>query len=211
MNFKKFLKEELSLENRIIKSLIYGENFDWNSYKFLLNEETLQDLISTMSSKYRSINKYMYKEPITINNFKTYYYAGTKSLRFYADTKSPTGKTYNTNIFIAKVDYVEEDPKDNNYTEFDIIDKSGQTFKVWYKIPLIGENPAKVHCSCPDYAWRGSRANKQHNYLSTNIPNYVKNYKPKTNRGPVNPDNIEMLCKHIYGFLQYLKRNNHIK
>lgn len=198
--FRNFIQETKLIED-IINSQLKWEN--------VLTEETIKDLIDNMSPDYREISKYN-KDSVTISNFKEYYYAGTKLLKFYANTKSNSGsgKVYSSSIIFGKVDYVETDPKNKNWKPYTIIDKQGNRFDVWYEIPKIGTNPVKLDCTCPDFRWRFTIKNKSNDYLNGVVPKFVKNYKKKTDR----PSQQHVgLCKHTYYMIQYLIQNNYLR
>lgn len=203
--YKELLKRNI-LFDKLTKSIGLGTMFNFKANTFSLNEQTLQDLIDTMNNNYRAIATY--KEPIRINNLKEYYYAGTKLLKFYCNSKSNSNNDYSTNIIFGNVDFVQQDPQSNEYREYTIVDKNGQTMQVWYKIPILGQNPAKVNCTCPDFRWRFTMKNKDSGYLNGSVPNFVKNYKKRTNRPSQQGVGI---CRHLFGFVEYLKKNNYLR
>ena len=125
--YKQLLKQNILL-NKFIKSISLGTMYNFDNNKYNLNEGTLQDLINTMNNNYRSIATY--KEPIRINNLKEYYYAGTKLLKFYCNSKSNSNNYYSTNIMFGDVDFVQQDPQSNDYREFNIVDKTGQSMQI---------------------------------------------------------------------------------
>lgn len=93
-------------------------------------------------------------------------------------------------------------PKDENTTGM-----RHQGFIYFYKEEMSpGENamkvPCSVDCSCPDYRFRFSYANKQQD-AGENGPNSLNkglNYPSSINRGPG-------LCKHLISLKEFLKTN----
>lgn len=117
-----------------------------------------------------------------------------------AKTRSETNQ-YETVIQFNKVSYV---PADRQFAV--PIEIPGQEV---YIMPLkaLG-NDVHVHCTCMDFYWRFAMYNNKNDSLLGEPPApYVK----KTNRKPVNPDQIPGACKHLTALADMLKRDGILK
>lgn len=86
------------------------------------------------------------------------------------------------------------------------IEFMGVDGKPYFIEPIdMSSNNVRVFCSCLDFRWRFALANSKHNSLYGNVPPpYVK----KTERQPVNPQNVPGVCKHLIKLAETLKDSN---
>lgn len=117
-----------------------------------------------------------------------------------AETRS-TDKTYETSIQFDNVLYVDAG------TQYSIpVETVNGTLHI---MPLrANRNDVKVRCTCLDFYWRFALYNAKDKSLIGKQPEpYVK----KTDRPPVNPDQVPGVCKHIIKLADHLKLSKVLK
>jgi len=161
------------------------------SFKQYLEEITLKGLADGTAKFRFPVDKY--PQAKFVNIYKVQPAIGVKTLTFYGEIPSFTrGEAgYNQTIMFKEVQFSEEEP---------VVDKNKwkflEDFNVWYKKPILDKNDVSIRCGCKDHQHRFSYANKKQKALFGNLIKYVK----KTNRPPLNPDNIPGMCKHLKNF-----------
>lgn len=117
-----------------------------------------------------------------------------------AKTRS-SDKDYDTVIQFEKVRYVKPG------TQWAVpLQTEGQEL---YIMPLKNMgNYVQVHCTCMDFYWRFANYNKKNDSLLGEPPQpYVK----KTDREPLNPDQVPGNCKHLQKLADQLRLERLLK
>lgn len=106
------------------------------------------------------------------------------------------GSQYEPSIMFKEVIFEDSDQADN--TTFKAIDN-----QEYHIIPIdLMKHNAKVRCNCLDFYYRFASSNsKNDSLIGPPPPPYVK----KTNRPPVNPQQVPALCKHLLRLIQQLR------
>lgn len=173
------------------------------SYKqyLLLQEITIKDVMDGTAKFRHMVNYYPQGKFVNINKITPS--IGVKTLAFYGEHPSFTRSTagYNQTIVFKNITFVEEEPE-IDINDYYHLEANG----VWYKKPDLDGNDILFRCGCPDFRFRFSLALKKNKALFGNlIP-----YKKKTNRPPLNPDDIPGMCKHLYNFTKALIQKEYI-
>jgi len=165
------------------------------SYKQYLEEITVKDLLDgTAQFRFPANN---YPQSAFINIKKIQPYIGTKLLTFSGEAPSFTRTTagYNQTIVFKDVEFSEEEPEVDKDKWYHLEDQ-----EIWYKKPGLDENDIQIRCGCLDFRHRVSYYLPKHKALFGKlIP-----YKKKTNREPLNPQEIPFICKHLHNFIKSL-------
>lgn len=172
------------------------------SYKEYLQELTVKDIMDGTKKFRHTIDQYPQAKFIKIN--KIIPSLGVKTLSFYGESPSftRTEAGYAQTIVFKNVFFLEEEPEYDKQDWY-YLDANN----VWYKKPGLDENDILLRCGCPDHRFRFQLALKKNKALFGNlIP-----YKKKTNRPPLNPDDIPAMCKHNYNFIKALIQKGFIK
>ena len=117
-----------------------------------------------------------------------------------AETRS-SDKTYDTTIQFSKVRFVKPGtqhsvPLETNGTEVSIM-----------PLKNLG-NQVEVHCNCMDFYWRFAMYNSKNQSLLGDAPApYVK----KTDRVPLNPEQVPGACKHLNKLADQLRLQRILK
>lgn len=117
-----------------------------------------------------------------------------------ANTRS-SNKTYDTTIQFSKVKFVQAE------TPYAVpLDLAGEEIFI---MPLKArENDVQVHCTCMDFYWRFAMHNNHNDSLIGKPPQpYVK----KTDREPLNPDEVPGVCKHLVKLVEHLTMERVLK
>lgn len=81
----------------------------------------------------------------------------------------------------------------------------GPDSKTYFMQPIkLATNNVRVFCSCLDFRWRFAFANSKNNSLYGNVP---PPYAKKTDRQPVNPQNVPGVCKHLIKLAETLSES----
>lgn len=172
------------------------------SYKEYLAELTVKDVVDGTAKFRFPVDKYPQSQFIKIKKIQPY--IGTKLLTFSGEAPSFTrnGEAgYNQIIVFKNVEFSEEEPEIDK-DKWKYLDE----YKVWYKKPGLDDNDIQLRCGCPDQRFRFQYALKLNKALFGNLIKYTK----KTNRPPLNPDNIPGVCKHNYNFIKALIQKGYI-
>ena len=117
-------------------------------------------------------------------------FKGLKTLLIQAECFGQTVDAIHVvNIQFSGIDYRDEPVKNGDMYELEF---KGQ---MYYFVRPTLKTECTVRCSCPDFVYRSSYACWIHKVLFGSKP---KKYIKKTNRKPVNPDNIPIICKHLF-------------
>ncbi len=172
------------------------------SYKEYLQELTVKDVMDGTKNFRHEVKEYPQAKFMKV--VKIVPSIGVKTLAFYGESPSFTRAEagYNQSIVFKNVEFSEEEPT-VDIEDWYYLDSNN----VWYKKPGLDENDILLRCGCPDHRFRFQLALKKNNALFGNlIP-----YKKKTNRPPLNPDDIPGMCKHNYNFIKALIIKKYIK
>lgn len=172
------------------------------SYKEYLIELTVKDLMDGTRKFRHPVKEYPQAKFIKVN--KIVPSIGVKTLGFYGESPSFTRSSagYNQTLVFKNVEFSEEEPEVDKNDWYYLEDKN-----VWYKKPGLEENDILARCGCPDHRFRFQLALKKNKALHGNLIPYEK----KTDRPPLNPDDIPGLCKHNYNFIKALIQKGYIK
>lgn len=170
------------------------------SYKEWLEEATLKDLADGTGRFRHSPSEYPQAKFVNID--KIVPSLGVRTLTFFGNIPSFTRReaAYNQTILFKNVKFADTQI-DKNYVQ--IPDNED----IWYEKPKLDGNEVSVRCGCQDYRFRFMYANKLDRALFGNLISYTK----KTDRPPLNPDNIPGLCKHIKNFTLALIQKGYIQ
>lgn len=166
------------------------------SYKEYLAELTVKDVVDGTAKFRFPVDKYPQSQFIKIKKVQPY--IGTKLLTFSGEAPSFTrnGEAgYNQTIVFKNVEFSEEEPEIDK-DKWKYLDE----YKVWYKKPGLDDNDISYRCGCKDFQHRISYYLPKHKALFGNLISYKK----KTNREPLNPQEIPFICKHLYNFIKAL-------
>ncbi|MCK5017173.1 MAG: hypothetical protein KAS32_08880 [Candidatus Peribacteraceae bacterium] len=106
------------------------------------------------------------------------------------------GNRYAPTMIFDGVIYEDGDQNDN--VSFTASDQ-----EEYHIIPIdLKKANCKVSCNCLDFYWRFSNQNYSAGSLDGNPP---PAYQKKTQRGPVNPQNVPGVCKHLLKLAIQLK------
>jgi hypothetical protein len=169
------------------------------TYKQWLEEATLKDLATGTTNFRHSPSEYPQAKFVNID--KIVPSLGVKTLTFFGNIPSFTRReaAYNQTILFKNVKFA--DTKiDENYVQ--IPDNED----IWYEKPKLEGNDVSCRCGCSDDRFRWQVARKAQKALFGNLISYTK----KTDRPPLNPDNIAGVCKHISNFVKALTIKNYI-
>jgi len=180
-------------------NIVYADNF--------LTEDTFVDLFKNVngSTNFDSRKRQFSTQPLIVTEIKITPYKGTKSLLVRGIVNSDSGKQYQTIIMFTRIKYV-DDIDDVNDIDADTVDFTANNGEE-YKIERINlnTNDVKVRCECLDFRWRFADYNAANKDLyGRKPPPYVK----KTNRGPVNPNKVPGVCKHLIKTFEVLMESD---
>lgn len=132
---------------------------------------------------------------VRIGNIEYIPYVGTRMLHART-TSTSNGHQYTQAIQFLDIKFEPVDTKQNaTITATDGKDYHMQPVK-------LSHQNAKVRCSCMDFYWRFANYNSADKSLVGRPPAL---YQRKTNRPPVNPDQVPGLCKHLLKFVDQLR------
>jgi len=121
---------------------------------------------------------------------------GVKALEVTANALGGE-KPYQPKIIFNGVDFDDEDTEDN-------ITVPAEAGDIHFQKINLSEKTMRVRCDCPDFYWRFASFNAKDKSLNGRAP---KPYQSKTNRGPVNPQQVPGMCKHLLKIIEVLKQN----
>lgn len=172
------------------------------SYKEYLIELTIKDIMDGTKQFRHVVKEYPQAKFMKITKIMPS--IGVKTLSFYGEAPSFTRNeaAYNQTVVFKEVEFSEEEPEYDKEDWYFLEDKN-----VWYKKPGLDENDVLLRCQCPDFRFRFSYALKKEKALSGQLISYKK----KTDREPLNPENIPGMCKHLYNFTKALIQKGYIK
>ena len=175
-------------------------------FRIIRGKRLLQQLISEASYSTLDANTRS-KMPITdkrenvvhkqrITNMSVTAYVPSNTILIKSLVQGETNR-YTTHVQFEGVIF--EDSGDTA----DVVEITGSDMQQYFVHPIeLSKNNVKVLCDCLDFRWRFAVANSKANSLYGNIPPpYVK----KTNRPPVNPQNVPGVCKHLIKTIETLQ------
>jgi hypothetical protein len=107
--------------------------------------------------------------------------------------------SYNTRAIFENVIF-KNDPDQNTAS---IIATDGEEYH--FNRINKGRSDIKVSCSCLDFYYRFAAFNHKANALASEPP---KPYVKKTDRAPVNPNEVPGVCKHIIRLVEELEKSD---
>lgn len=163
----------------------------------LLEVSSVDDLESNIVRAFPTTRKRQHATgEVTISNVQFIPYVGMKMLHVKSVSSSVNGSRYQQALQFVRVDFENEDT-DTNVT-FTATD--GEDYHV-LPVKLSG-NYVKVRCNCLDFHYRFASYNSQDKSLVGRPP---PPYQRKTNRPPVNPDQVPGMCKHLLKLVSQLQ------
>lgn len=139
---------------------------------------------------------------VTISNVQFIPYIGMKMLHVKSVSSSSSGGQYTQALQFLRVAFENEDTETNaTFKASDNTDYHVQP------LSLTGHY-VKVRCNCLDFHYRFANYNLQDKSLIGKPPPL---YQRKTNRPPVNPDQVPGMCKHLLKLVETLQGQGLIK
>lgn len=138
---------------------------------------------------------------VVVSNVQYMPYIGMKMLHVKSLSAS-NGHQYQQALQFMKVLFEPEDTESN--ATFQASD--GEDYHV-QPLELTGHS-VKVRCNCLDFHYRFANYNSQDKSLVGKPPPL---YQRKTNRPPVNPDQVPGMCKHLLKLVEMLRRYGLVK
>jgi len=178
---------------RIADQLDDFQLFEQSTYSEL--ERNVLSFVPTTKKRQHAI------DPIRIVSIEMLPFLGTKNLNI-AGLASSDGKNYSSTIIFNKIEYEEEDLTDN----VSFMAKDGEMYHI--KPIQLNNHTVRVRCNCMDFYWRFAAFNAKDKSLIGRAP---KAYQPKSNRGPVNPQQKPGVCKHLIALVKALKHSSIVK
>lgn len=158
---------------------------------------TLPDLKNNIEQGFPATKKRQHATgDVTITNVQYMPYIGMKMLHVKSLSQSSNGNQYQQALQFQRVAFEPQDTESN--ATFKASD--GEDYHV-QPLRLIGHN-VKVRCNCMDFHYRFANYNAQDKSLVGKPPPL---YQRKTNRPPVNPDQVPGMCKHLLKLVEMLR------
>jgi hypothetical protein len=163
-----------------------------------ITESSFGDLYSSTLKAFPKTTRRQHAiDPIKVVKLEWIPYLGLSTLYVKGTAQNTdNSKEYNPIILFKKINF--SNTKGKNYVE--IYDNNGKN----YIFKKINNNEVLVRCNCKDFFWRGNYADfLDHSLYGRKRPQYFAS----TNRGPVNPNNDPMVCKHIMKLYKVLDQS----
>lgn len=113
----------------------------------------------------------------------------------------------NGNLYAPKMTFdgvIYEDGDQDNNVSF-----TGSDGEEYHIMPIeLNKANCKLACNCLDFYWRFANQNHSAGSLDGNPPGA---YQKKTDRAPVNPQNVPGVCKHLLKLAIELKDNGIVR
>jgi len=140
-------------------------------------------------------------DPVRVTSMALLPFIGTKNLN--VDTiASSDGTNYSPKIIFNNVEFEEEDLPEN-------VTFKGKDGNDYHIKPInLAQNTLRVRCDCLDFYWRFAAFNAKDKSLIGAPP---RAYQRKTNRGPVNPQEVPGVCKHLIAAMKALKHSGIVR
>lgn len=150
---------------------------------------------------------------IRIVSMETLPFIGTKNLNIWATANSPPsrnewtgqmegGGNYSPKLIFNQVEFENEDTPQNITFKA----KDGKDYHM--KQIDLTQSTVRVSCNCLDFRWRFAAYNAKDKSL---IGSAGKSYQPISNRGPVNPQQVPGVCKHLISTVKALKHSGMVR
>jgi hypothetical protein len=162
-----------------------------------LNEvSTVSDLEDNIEREFPTTKKRQHATgEVTVQAIEYIPYLGMKMLHIRSNTVS-NGNPYKQAIQLTKVPF-------SSQSGSGVITLQAADGTEFHAAPInLAMHNAKVRCNCMDFHYRFANYNAQDKSLvGKPPPPYVK----KTNRPPVNPNQVPGLCKHLLKVVQQVQ------
>lgn len=140
-------------------------------------------------------------DPVRINSIELLPFIGTKNLNVNTIAASD-GTNYSPKIIFNNVEFEEEDTNENvTFTGSD-----GNEYHM--KHIDLNQNTLRVRCDCLDFYWRFAAFNAKDKSLIGKGPTP---YQRVSNRGPVNPQEVPGVCKHLIAAVKAMKHSGIVR
>lgn len=147
-------------------------------------------------------------DPVQVVELMTLPFLGTKNLNIEStvtnsDSKSPGAPAnYKPKLIFNQVAFEDESTNENiTFTAKDNNEYNMQPID-------LGVSTVRVRCGCPDFLWRFAAFNAKDKSLIGTAP---APYQRKSNRGPVNPQQVPGVCKHLIKTIEALKQSGMVR
>jgi len=186
-------KYQIIRGKRVSDQLDDFELFEQSTYSDL--ERNVLNFVPVSTKRQNAV------DPVRIVSLETLPFIGTKNLNVAA-VASSDGTNYNPTFIFNNVEFAEEDLPDNVTFKA----KDGNDYHIK---PLdLNQHTLRVRCDCMDFYYRFASFNAKDKSLIGRPP---KPYQRKTNRGPVNPQQVPGVCKHLIATMKALKHSGMVR
>jgi len=180
---------------RILNQLSEFILFEQSTYDHLYNNVLKYIPVTSMRQLPNAV------DPVQINKVEVLPFLGTKNLNVKTLAVNQ-GKSYSPNIIFNNVVFEDEDTNENvTFTA-----KNNQEYHM-QQIDLTQHN-VRVNCQCLDFRYRFAYFNAKDKSLVGSAP---PPYQRISNRGPVNPQKVPGVCKHIIASIKALQHSGMVK
>lgn len=178
----------------------------------VLSEATVDSLLKNIkdTKNFNTTKRQFSTHPIGIDDIEVRPQPRSKnqSALIQSSIAGSTGKEYDVKVRFDNIHLVKPSEEDKFPEAIPVRVKVGNQ-KTHKMMPLNKKkNPVKVGCTCPDFQWRFAWWNNKNGSLLGAKP---KPYKKKTDRPPVNANQVEGVCKHIIKVLDALEDTGILK
>lgn len=182
-------KTQIIRGKRILDQLNDLELFEQSTYTDL--EQNVLNYIPVSKKRQNAV------DPIRIVSMELLPFLGTKNLNVKT-LASSDGTNYSPTIIFNRVEFENEDLPENVTFKA----KDGNEYHI--KPLNLADHTVRVRCNCLDFHYRFAFYNAKDKSLIGSAP---KPYQRKTNRGPVNPQQVPGVCKHLIAMTKALKHS----
>lgn len=189
-------KYQIIRGKRILDQLLHEEELLERS-TFPELERNAQTAVPIPVNRQKNANS----DPINVTTLELLPFIGTRNLNVRAVVTNK-GSTYNSTVIFNDVDFDADDAPDNvSFTA-----KDGNEYHV--KPIILTQHTVRVRCNCLDFYWRFAAFNAKDKSLIGAPP---KPYQRKTDRGPVNPQEVPGVCKHLMATIKALRTSGIVR
>jgi len=186
-------KYQIIRGKRIFDQLDEMELFEQSTYSDL--ERNILNFIPVTKKRQHAVS------PVRVNSIELLPFLGTKNLNV-GTVAASEGTNYNPKMIFNNVEFEEEDnPQNVTFTA-----KDGEEYHM--KPILLNQNTLRVRCDCLDFYWRFASFNAKDKSLIGKAPTA---YQRISNRGPVNPQEVPGVCKHLIAAIKALKHSGLVR
>jgi len=186
-------KYQIIRGKRVLDQLDDFELFEQSTYNDL--ERNVLNFTPVSTKRQNAV------DPVRIVSLEMLPFIGTKNLNVEA-VASSDGTNYSPKLIFNNVEFEEEDLPDN------------VTFKAkdgndYHAKPIdLSRHTLRVRCDCLDFYWRFASFNAKDKSLIGAPP---RPYQRVSNRGPVNPQEVPGVCKHLIAAVKALKHSGIVR